>query len=92
MIGQIGVIYPHLKCISTVGNEQAENKRVHSRRPDVLDEHSYQTAEKFLEEALARFGKYDRKGPEIFIGEWATHETSFPPWDKRSRNEPPLPI
>ena len=30
-------------------------------------------------------------GPEIFVGEWAAYETSFPPWDKRSRNEPPTP-
>jgi alpha-N-arabinofuranosidase len=83
--------YPQLKCISTVGNEQPGSKRVHSLKPDVVDEHYYQTVETFLSEVPARFDKYDRSGPEIFVGEWAAHETSFPPWDKRSQNEPPTP-
>ena len=30
-------------------------------------------------------------GPEIFVGEWAAYETSFPPWNNRRRNEPPTP-
>ena len=33
--------YPRLKTISTIGNDQPENKRVHSRKPDVMDEHYY---------------------------------------------------
>jgi alpha-N-arabinofuranosidase len=83
--------YPELKCISTVGNEQPASKRVHSRQPDVLDEHYYRNASTFLSEGHDRFEKYDRKGPEIFVGEWASYETSFPPWDKRSAGEPPTP-
>jgi alpha-N-arabinofuranosidase len=34
---------------------------------------------------------YDRSGPEIFVGEWASYETSFVPWDRRSQKEPPTP-
>lgn len=83
--------HPHLKCISTIGNEQPAGKRVHGRRPDVLDEHYYRTADSFLMEAPTRFEQYDRGGPEIFVGEWAAHETTFPPWDHRSKNEPPTP-
>lgn len=83
--------YPQLKCISTVGNEQPAAKRVHSTKPDVLDEHYYRTADSFLKDAPTRFEKYDRNGPEIFVGEWAAHETTFPPWDKRSKGEPPTP-
>lgn len=83
--------YPNLKCISTVGNEQPERKRVHSRKPDMLDEHYYRSDEAFLKDAPTRFERYDRQGPEIFVGEWAAHETSFPPWDKRSEREPPTP-
>ncbi len=83
--------YPQLKCISTVGNEQPASKRVHSRRPDVLDEHYYRNVSSFLKDALTRFEKYDRNGPEIFVGEWASYETSFPPWDVRSAGEPPTP-
>jgi alpha-L-arabinofuranosidase len=80
--------YPQLKCISTVGTEQPESKRVHSRQPDMLDEHYYRSAKTFLNDS-AHFDNYDRKGPEIFVGEWAAYETSFPPWNGRSAKEPP---
>ena len=80
--------YPQLKCISTVGTEQPESKRVHSRQPDVLDEHYYRSARTFLNDP-AHFDDYDRKGPEIFVGEWAAYDTSFPPWNGRSEKEPP---
>lgn len=83
--------YPALKCVSTVGNEQPDAKRVHSRRPDALDEHYYRRADDFLKDAPTHFEGYDRGGPEIFVGEWAAHETPFPPWDKRARAEPPTP-
>ena len=81
--------YPRLKCISSVGNEQS-GKLVHSRRPDVVDEHYYRKAADFLKDAQ-HFDHYDRKGPEIFVGEWAAHETAFPPWDKLSKHEAPTP-
>ena len=80
--------YPQLKCISTVGTEQPESKRVKSRQPDVLDEHYYRSAETFLKDS-AHFDNYDRKGPKIFVGEWAAYDTSFPPWNGRSAKEPP---
>ena len=77
--------HPQLKCISSTGNEQPAAKRVKSRRPDVLDEHYYLKTAEFLARSPAFFDKYDRSGPEIFVGEWAAHETAFPPWDKRSK-------
>ncbi|MEO7101064.1 MAG: alpha-L-arabinofuranosidase C-terminal domain-containing protein [Luteolibacter sp.] len=83
--------YPTLKCISSVGGDQPANLRVHSRKPDVLDEHYYRNTEAFLKDSPAHFESYDRKGPEIFVGEWAAHETSFPPWDQRSRGLPATP-
>lgn len=83
--------YPALKCISSIGNEQPEKMRVHSRKPDVLDEHYYRNTETFLRDSPTHFDKYDRKGPEIFVGEWAAHETSFPPWDQRSKGLPATP-
>lgn len=82
--------YPNLKVISTVGFEQPAEKRVHSRRPDAVDEHYYPTAEGFLRMAPARYESYDRTGPEIFVGEWGAHE-EIAPWDPRSRNLPPTP-
>jgi alpha-N-arabinofuranosidase len=83
--------HPQLKCISSIGNEQPAAKRVKSRRPDVLDEHYYLKTEDFLARSPTFFDKYDRSGPEIFVGEWAAHETAFPPWDKRSKGLPSTP-
>lgn len=82
--------YPHLKVISTIGNEQPADKRVRSRRPDVLDEHYYRNTAQFLQMSPSYYEKYDRKGPEIFVGEWAAHE-DIVPWDPRSRALPPTP-
>ncbi len=83
--------YPQLKVISTVGFEQPEGLRVHSIKPDVLDEHYYRTVDVFLKMARGQYEKYDRRGPEIFVGEWAAYETPFEPWNPRSRGEPPTP-
>lgn len=83
--------YPSLQCISTVPLHEAAAKRVHSRRPDVVDEHYYAPVDKFLEMATSQYEGYDRNGPKIFVGEWASYETPFPPWDKRSQKEPPTP-
>jgi alpha-N-arabinofuranosidase len=83
--------YPQLKTISTIGNDQPEAARVKSRKPDVTDEHYYRSADEFISMSPKYARQYDRNGPEIFVGEWAAYETSFPPWDRRSRNEPPTP-
>jgi alpha-N-arabinofuranosidase len=83
--------HPQLKVISSVGFEQPESRRVHSVKPDVLDEHYYRTVDVFLKMARGQYEKYDRRGPEIFVGEWAAYETPFEPWNVRSRGEPPTP-
>jgi alpha-N-arabinofuranosidase len=83
--------YPQLKAISTIGNDQPATSHVHSRKPDMTDEHYYRSADEFLRMSPGYANKYDRSGPEIFVGEWAAYETSFPPWDKRSQTEPPTP-
>ncbi len=83
--------YPQLKVISTIGNDQPESARVHSRRPDVTDEHYYRSVSDFLHMSPGYATNYDRSGPEIFVGEWAAYETSFPPWDNRSERQPPTP-
>ena len=77
--------------ISTVGFEQPEQLRVHSVKPDVLDEHYYRPVDVFLKMARGQYETYDRRGPEIFVGEWAAYETPFEPWNARSRGEPPTP-
>src|SRR5437763_7255029 len=40
--------YPRLKTISSIANEQPEGLRVHSRKPDMLDEHYYRSTDEFL--------------------------------------------
>jgi alpha-N-arabinofuranosidase len=83
--------YPQLKLISTIGYDQPEDLRVKSRKPDVEDEHYYRPTDEFIRTSPDYARKYDRGGPEVFVGEWAAYETAFPPWDNQSTNEPPTP-
>jgi alpha-N-arabinofuranosidase len=84
--------YPQLKTISTLGNDQPETNHVHSRQPDMLDEHYYKSTDEFLKMSPDYARKYDRSGPEIFVGEWAAHEdAALRPWDAGSRKQPPTP-
>src|ERR1051325_167988 len=73
--------YPHLKTISSVGKEQPERLHVHSRKPDMMDEHYYLSTDEFLKKSPTYARNYDRSGPEIFVGEWAAHEDAkIKPW------------
>ena len=83
--------YPQLKLISTIGNDQPKTNFVHSRKPDMTDEHYYRPDGEFIQMSPDYAKNYDRSGPEIFVGEWAAYETSFPPWNSLSTNEPPTP-
>lgn len=62
--------YPQLQVIATA--------KVTSRVPDLIDDHFYRTAEEFFED-VHHYDKTDRKGPKIFVGEWATREGSPTP-------------
>ena len=57
--------YPHIQLIATTA--------VHSRRPDVLDDHFYRPAAEF-EADFRHYDTYDRRGPKIFVGEYASQE------------------
>jgi len=57
--------YPNLQIIAT--------DPVKTIKPDVLDEHFYMSAEKSYSDAH-HYDSYDRNGPKIFVGEWATRE------------------
>ena len=66
--------YPQLICISTIADAQYPNLKVTSdKKPEVLDEHYYRDSWAMWENA-SQYDKYDRKGPKIFVGEWATRE------------------
>jgi len=57
--------YPNLQIIATTP--------VKGVTPDVLDEHFYMSAGESFSQAH-HYDAADRKGPKIFVGEWATRE------------------
>lgn len=57
--------YPQLQVIATAD--------VRSRKPDVVDDHYYRSAAAMARDA-GHYDGYDRKGPKIFVGEWASVE------------------
>ena len=61
----IKAAHPALQLIATTG--------VASRTPDVLDEHFYTTPRAFQHMAH-RYDSFDRSGPKIFVGEYASIE------------------
>jgi alpha-N-arabinofuranosidase len=68
--------YPQLKLISTVGGNDYLGKRYAvPKMADVIDEHFYRNAAE-MEGDAAHYDGYDRKGPKVFVGEWATREGS----------------
>ena len=70
--------YPQLQIISTVGNDHPESLRVHSRTPDLVDEHFYKTEEQ-MEAQSHLYDNRPRTGPKVFVGEWATRVGSPTP-------------
>lgn len=66
--------YPQLHCISTIADAQYPDLKVTTgKKPEVLDEHYYRNSWAMWENA-SQYDKYDRNGPKIFVGEWATRE------------------
>jgi len=80
--------YPDLKLISTVMPDHPNH--VHSRTPDAVDEHDYWKAADYEKDAPTHFEKWDRKGPKLFVGEWAAFE-DIVPWNKKSESLPATP-
>jgi alpha-N-arabinofuranosidase len=62
--------YPQLQLIATTP--------VTGIRPDVIDDHYYKPAKDFFNDTH-HYDSYDRTGPKIFVGEWATREGSPTP-------------
>lgn len=66
--------YPQLTCISSIADAQYPNLKVTSgKKPAVLDEHYYRNSWDMWANA-SQYDSYDRNGPKIFVGEWATRE------------------
>lgn len=69
----INAKYPQLECISTIPGTQYPSMQVTGKEPRVVDEHYYRNSWDMWEHA-SQYDTYDRKGPKIFVGEWATRE------------------
>ena len=73
--------HPEIKSIGSSGpsadGEQFEYLWPEMKRlkVDLVDEHYYKEPEWFLNNA-ARYDNYDRKGPAVFAGEYASHDHS----------------
>lgn len=72
--------YPQLKVISTTGGRDWLGLKfpISQRMPDLWDEHYYSEAWDMMGMAT-KYDSYARKGPKVFVGEWASHDT-VPPW------------
>ncbi len=69
--------YPYITLVASTGyspNPQFKymDSALRKDRVEVIDEHYYQTPGWFLSNA-GKYDNYDRKGPKIFIGEYACH-------------------
>ena len=67
--------YPQLQIISTVGYNALKSKAIPNPVVDLIDEHYYRNAFDMYRNAF-QYDSYDRTGPKIFCGEWATREGS----------------
>lgn len=70
--------YPKLKLIATLN--------VHSRKPDLVDDHYYRKAKVMIKDA-GHYDDADRKGHKIFVGEWASTDST--PWVSIPENATP---
>ena len=79
--------YPHLKLISSMPGAKLDG-----RQPDAVDQHDYSAADEYLKKSRDYGSDLNRKGPEIFMGEWAAHEDAAArPWDAAAKKLPPTP-
>ncbi len=73
--------YPEIKIIGSSGPAPDGDKfdylwpKMKELEVDLVDEHYYRSPEWFLDNA-ARYDNYDRKGPKVFAGEYASHHKS----------------
>ena len=66
--------YPSLHVISTIAEKQYPNLKITgNKKPEVVDEHYYRNSWEMWQNA-SQYDNYDRNGPKIFVGEWATRE------------------
>jgi alpha-L-arabinofuranosidase len=80
--------YPKLKVISSTGGKDWLGARfpITQRKPDMVDEHYYASTWDLMTMA-SKYDDYDRKGPKIFVGEWAAQDVPEP-WANAGEKAP----
>ena len=74
--------HPEVQILSSAGanvddkNWNLAMKTFEGRSDMILDEHYYKPRWWFYEQA-SRYDRYDRRGPRIFVGEYACHDRGF---------------
>ncbi len=92
--GAIKARYPDMQLIAATGsdatifpNGQAEIEYLWSNwrklKPEFVDEHFYRKPEWFLEN-VGWYDKYDRRGPKLFVGEYAAQSLGVGSPDNRN--------
>ena len=74
--------YPEIEIITTSGPQASDDlfhfawEKFRKGTPaDIVDEHYYRAPQWFLEN-VDRYDSYDRKGPKVFAGEYAGHDSN----------------
>lgn len=79
-VEQIRAKYPNIQIIGSSGPDSEGEKydylwpEMRKLKVDLVDEHFYRNEDWFLK-AGNRYDTYTRKGPKVFAGEYACHET-----------------
>ncbi len=74
--------YPEIKLISSAGPAPADSRfeflwpKLRELKADIVDEHCYANPAWFFSSA-DRYDKYDRKGPKVFMGEYAAQSVAI---------------
>jgi alpha-L-arabinofuranosidase len=73
LVNAIRAKYPDMKLIATSSLQNGSHPI--NPRPDIVDEHYYETPESFMRRA-DQYDHYDRNGPKIFVGEYAVTQNA----------------
>ena len=66
--------YPNINVIAAT---PIDTSVIKTRTPDVYDDHFYRNSAQ-MQSDTHRYDSLNRKGPKVFVGEWATREGSSP--------------
>lgn len=80
--------YPNIQLITSTGYSPRDQFRfmdsvLRAMKVDIIDEHYYQPPSWFLQNA-AKYDNYDRKGPRIFLGEYAAQSVRIGSADNKN--------